>query len=236
MIIDTFMFFNELDVLELRLKKLDQHVDLFVLVEAPVTHNGTPKPLFFQENKSRYEKWLPKIRHVIAKDMPTDENPWSREKYQRNCLLEALQDVPDDAWVMISDADEIPMIDKISWSDITSAASLHMYMFEYSLDWLFTGEAWIGTVITHAREYKKLGPNFFRDNRWRFPFFKECGWHLSSFGDAKHVWNKIQNYAHAKDTKHTHQTFEDFEDYLKKGLHSDGLTKLIPRPQWVPLP
>ena len=236
MIVDTFMFFNELDILEMRFKKLDPFVNLFILVESDVTHNSKPKPLFFEENKSRFEKWLPKIRHVVAKNMPTDKNPWSREKYQRHCLLEAMDDIPDDAWVMISDADEIPDMEKVPLDQIKSAASVHMHMFEYSFDWLFTGEPWVGTVITHAKEYKKLGPNFFRDNRWRFPCFKESGWHLSSFGDAKHVWNKIQNYAHANDFKHVDQTFQDFEDYLKKGLHSDGQTSLVRRPDWVPLP
>lgn len=238
MIVDTFMFFNELDVLELRLRKLDPHVDLFVLVESPVTHNGNPKPLFFEQNKERYAEWLPKIRHIIADDMPTDENPWSREKHQRQCILKGLDDVPDDAWIMVSDADEIPMMDKIPWAKIgsSSAHTLHMYMFEYSLKYMFDGEPWFGTVITHAKEFRKLGPNFFRDNRWRFIFTPEAGWHLSSFGDAKHVWNKIQNYAHAKDQKHQHQSFEDFKNYLDRGLHSDGVTKLRTPPPRVPLP
>ena len=90
MIVDTFMFYNELDVLETRLRKLSPHVDLFVLVESKVTHNGNPKPLYFEENKERYTEWLPKLRHVIAEDMPTDENPWGREKYQRHCILKGI--------------------------------------------------------------------------------------------------------------------------------------------------
>jgi hypothetical protein len=109
-------------------------------------------------------------------------------------------------------------------------------MFEYSFDYMFLGEPWIGTVITNVREYKEKGPNYFRDNRWKFPCYPYSGWHCSSFGDAKHVWNKIQNYAHANDDKHKHQTFEDFENYLKMGLHSDGKSKLIKRPPDVPLP
>ncbi len=230
------MFFNELDVLEKRFKLLDDYVDLFILAESSVTHNGNPKPLYYEDNKERFSQWAHKIRHVVARDMPEDENPWSRETYQRGCILSAMDDIEDSAWVMISDADEIPMMDKIPWGGCKSATSLHMFMFEYSLDYMFTGEPWIGTVITRAKEYKKLGPNFFRCNRWRFPVVKECGWHLSSFGDAEHVWNKIQNYAHAKDDKHKNQSFKDFDEYLKSGLHSDGTTKLIKTPDWVPLP
>ena len=42
---DTFMFFQELDLLEMRLMELDASVDVFVLAESPVTHSGKPKPL-----------------------------------------------------------------------------------------------------------------------------------------------------------------------------------------------
>ena len=105
MICDTFMFYNEFDVLELRLECLDRYVDRFVLVEAEVNHVGGPKPLYFNENKERYAKWLHKIEHVIVKadEAPKDENPWAREKYQRECVIRGLEGVPNESIVMISD-------------------------------------------------------------------------------------------------------------------------------------
>ena len=45
MIYDCFCFFNELDLLEIRLNELNPVVDKFVLVEATMTHNGDKKPL-----------------------------------------------------------------------------------------------------------------------------------------------------------------------------------------------
>ena len=86
-VVDTFMFYNELDILELRLETLDPWVDRFVLVEAEVNHIGGSKELFFEKNKERYAKWLDKIVHVVvsADEAPKDENPWSREKFQREC-------------------------------------------------------------------------------------------------------------------------------------------------------
>lgn len=48
MLCDTFMFYNEFDVLELRLEVLDRYVDRFVLVEAEVNHVGGPKASLFQ--------------------------------------------------------------------------------------------------------------------------------------------------------------------------------------------
>ena len=239
MIVDTFMFYNELDVLELRLTVLDPFVDLFVLVEAEVNHVGGPKELFFEKNKERFSKWLSKIQHIIVKaeECPTDENPWSREKYQRSCILRGLEGVDNGATIMVSDLDEIPDMEKIRWEHMTPVVcSIHMYMFEYSFKYIFTGEPWIGTVITNCEIFKRVGPNYLRDNRWKFPVLQNSGWHLSSFGNSKHVYNKLQTYAHGKDAERASETPELFDKYIREGIHLDGKTELIVRPDDIPLP
>jgi beta-1,4-mannosyl-glycoprotein beta-1,4-N-acetylglucosaminyltransferase len=234
MIVDAFMFYNELDILELRLSILDEYVELFVLVESDVTHVGTPKELIFEQNKERFAKWLPKIRHIVPKDMPTDANPWSREKYQRHCILEGLEDVPDDTIVMMSDVDEIPDMTKARLvNDRTTAC--HMHMFEYSFKYTFTGEPWFGTVITKCRELKTLGPNFFRDHRWRFQYIMYSGWHLSSFGDAEMIHKKLKTYAHAKDRGRENQTLENVKRFIAEGIHHTG-GKLIETPANTNMP
>jgi beta-1,4-mannosyl-glycoprotein beta-1,4-N-acetylglucosaminyltransferase len=73
-IYDCFLFFNELDLLELRLNVLDPYVDYFVLAEASVTHSGLDKPYYFEENKERFSKFLHKIIHIKSGDIPTDFN------------------------------------------------------------------------------------------------------------------------------------------------------------------
>ena len=239
MLVDTFMFYNELDVLELRLSLLDEHVDRFVLVESELNHVGTAKELFFQGNKKRFEKWIHKIEHVIvtAEESPKDYDPWCREKHQRECILRGLEGVPNEATVMISDVDEIPDLTKIPFKNLPYVvSSVHMWMFEYSLKYLFTGEPWFGTVITNCELFKRAGPNYFRENRWKFPKFTEAGWHLSSFGSAKHVWNKMQTYAHGRDIQRFSETPEMFEAWIASGLHTDGKTPLVSRPDSVPLP
>jgi beta-1,4-mannosyl-glycoprotein beta-1,4-N-acetylglucosaminyltransferase len=139
--------------------------------------------------------------------------------------------------VIISDVDEIPDLRIIRFEKLENViTSVHMWMFEYSLDYLFVGEPWIGTVITTCELVKRAGPNRFRDGRWKFPVIQYAGWHLSSFGNPEHIWNKFQTYAHAKDGHHATQTPETFKEFIEKGLHTDGKTKLIPRPHEVPLP
>ena len=69
---DCFCFFNELELLELRLNILDDYVDFFVISEANVTHTGKPKPYYFDENKHMFSKFLHKIIHLKIEDTPSD--------------------------------------------------------------------------------------------------------------------------------------------------------------------
>ena len=71
-IYDGFLFFNELDLLEIRLNTLDHIVDKFILVESSVTHSGLPKPFYFEENKERFSKFLDKIIHIKVTNTPDD--------------------------------------------------------------------------------------------------------------------------------------------------------------------
>jgi beta-1,4-mannosyl-glycoprotein beta-1,4-N-acetylglucosaminyltransferase len=71
-VFDSFIFFNELDLLEMRLNILNDVVDYFVLTESPWTVSGNPKPLYYEENKSRFAKWNHKIIHNITEEIPND--------------------------------------------------------------------------------------------------------------------------------------------------------------------
>ena len=71
-IYDCFLFFNEIDILELRLEILNDIVDKFVIVESTVTFSGKEKPLFFNDNKEKFKKFEDKIIHVIIDDTPDD--------------------------------------------------------------------------------------------------------------------------------------------------------------------
>ena len=77
---DAFMFFNELDVLEVRLNELNSSVHKFVLVEATKTHSGNSKPLHYADNSQRFSAFHDKIVHVVVDDLPVHSNPWVLEK------------------------------------------------------------------------------------------------------------------------------------------------------------
>lgn len=135
-VFDSFIFFNELDLLELRLNILNDVVDYFVLTESPFTVSGNEKSLYYQENKDRFSKFNDKIIHNITEDIPndfsyylvkkpfhtdygsTDESGiryidlpirFQRAVYNRECSAYGLlkAGIADEDIVMTSDADEI---------------------------------------------------------------------------------------------------------------------------------
>jgi len=79
---DCFLFYNELDLLELRLNVLNDSVDHFVINEARETFSGKVKPLFFLENRERFKKFESKIIHnVIDSSMSLASPPPFLEHY-----------------------------------------------------------------------------------------------------------------------------------------------------------
>jgi len=111
-IFDCFTFYNELDLLEIRLNELDPVVDRFVLCEASVTFRGKAKPLHFKENRDRFQPFLNKIVHVVVDDMPKGRDNeaayWRKQKFQRNAIARGLGEAAADDLVLLSDLDEIP--------------------------------------------------------------------------------------------------------------------------------
>jgi beta-1,4-mannosyl-glycoprotein beta-1,4-N-acetylglucosaminyltransferase len=105
---DCFMFFNEIELLKMRLEELDGVVDYFVLVESSETQRGDPKPLYFNENRQLFEKYLSKIIHVIVDERHPEMALWERENFQRNCIARGLQHCNPSDLIIISDLDEIP--------------------------------------------------------------------------------------------------------------------------------
>jgi FkbM family methyltransferase len=213
MLIDCFMFFNELDIVESRLEYLYNRVDKFVIVEANITHSGKDKPFNFEENLSRYSKYSDKIVYhkailnpsdydftrVVTKDDPSNPS-WQVENAQRNKILEVLNQFPNNAFVMISDADEIPnkstidaAIKSISFNQ--PAVAFAQDFFIYSLNQKLE-DLWSGTVLTTNSFVKKQTPQWFRTNRSSFTAVKNGGWHISYVGSAEAIQYKIDSFAH----------------------------------------
>ena len=112
-IYDCFTFYNEFELLELRLMALWDVVDYFVIVEANRKHNGEPKNFNLIERKDDFKKFFPKIHYIMDTSVVEYKGAgdWSLENNQRNSIAKGLTEAEPDDLIMISDLDEIPAPD-----------------------------------------------------------------------------------------------------------------------------
>ena len=206
-IYDCFLFYNELEILTIRLHELYDHVDKFVLVESEETFRGNQKPLYYQENKHLFEKFADKIIHVVveghyeAKNKETLWAAWEREFYQRDQIMRGLNAANEKDIIMICDVDEIVrsstileiqnMIDLVPPRQFKCIVSMLTYYGYYFNRFDATQTPWFGPVAVYYENLKKYSPCHFRKLRNRgFPL-KNAGWHLSYMGGFERVVNKI---------------------------------------------
>jgi len=180
-IIDCFLFFNELDLLEFRIKLLNKYVDLFFIAESNITYSGNPKPYYFDENRKRFEPWLNKIIYVRVKqtteglDLSKEEtsyNPQSAafklEYEHRNALSSAVSVVGEEDLVLLSDLDEIPdphKLKKISLANGPVALSMRFHYYFFNCQNAGAEKWWNGTVLCSGKQFKEITAQELRDKR-----------------------------------------------------------------------
>lgn len=232
-IIDCFTFYNELNMLNYRLNVLNDVVDFFILVEARQTHIGKTKSLFFEENKQMFEKFNYKIIHIVV-DLPfndsnidiSNNDQWKNEKYQRNCVKNGIDNIKekltDNDYIIISDVDEIPdpktlhniKQNKLKICDINSLSQDFYY---YNLN-SKRNEKWFLSKILSYKKYKELNTDCDNLRFYNCNKLENGGWHLSYFGDANFIKNKLENFAHQEYNSDDFTDVNKIEDKIKKGL------------------
>lgn len=107
-IYDCFTFYNEIELLEWRLRMLYNVVDYFVVVEANRTFQNKEKEFNLEKYKTILTAYWDKIKYIkIADGLPYTDD-WSIEIFQRNCIARGLNECRPDDIVIIGDVDEIP--------------------------------------------------------------------------------------------------------------------------------
>lgn len=188
MYIDCFSFFNELDLLEIRLNSLAPYVDRFVLSECPVTHTGKPKHLYFEENKDRFRDF--NITHLIVSGYQIGRSPWKIEKYQREYLMNGVMDVDPECIILLSDVDEIPDLEANKNGTGTFTQKLYYYYLN-----TYTGNSSSGTVAIRKKDITTL--NYIKTRRIDSANrIYDGGWHFSTLAPVGNIIDKIESFAH----------------------------------------
>ncbi len=224
MVYDCIPFFNELDILKLRLHILDPIVDKFVIEEATVTFSGESKELCFEKNKAMFQEFLSKIEYIVVDNSPMVATTHQRDNFQKNALARGLRDASDEDIIILSDVDEIPnpkvlkeIITNFDPEKIYHLAQRMFYCYinmeEVSGSLLsITGEfpgvekkMWLGTKIFSKRNIPTNGIIKLRESSTTAANavrVAEGGWHFGYMGSrqetdvSKRIGTKVVAAAH----------------------------------------
>jgi len=224
------MYFDEDLVLDLRLNYLDKFVDKFIIVECNYNHKGEKRTPQFNLNK--FSKFKNKIKYIlINEDSPNLEkidtndndingkyimNAVKRENFQRNAIIKGLDDASDNDWILISDLDEIPNLEKNNLSEINNhLVFFKQHMIYYKFNLVLENYPWIGTKACKKKNLRS--PQWLRNIKdrsypwWRFDIYfsenkytkikiiENGGWHFSYIKSPEDIEKKLKSYLHHRE-------------------------------------
>ena len=246
-IFDCFMYFDEDLVLDIRLNTLDKYVDFFVIIESKYNHKGETKKLNFYINK--YKDFKDKIIYLIQDAEPQgievvnndDLENIKNKKYilnsikientQRDYINYGLNLAEKDDWIIISDLDEIPKLNKFNLKDSKEKfIFFKQEMIYYKLNLKYENFSWVGSKACKKKDL--ISPQWLRNIKdrnypwWRFDilfsknkfsnimFVEDGGWHFSYIKTAKEIEFKLKSYLHHR-------------EYDLNPLGIDGIEKMM---------
>jgi beta-1,4-mannosyl-glycoprotein beta-1,4-N-acetylglucosaminyltransferase len=217
-IIDAFMFFDEIELLEIRLNELDPIVDQFVIVESLERHGSSkPKEAVIQKNWSVVKPFEHKIKYVVLHHLEpmytVASSGWKRENYQRNALMKYVSEIsttPEDDILIVSDADEIPRAATIKNNLSRLATGFHrlsLDLFFYNVN-RFVGLSCEGAgfpiagPVSHFQrgatkqfDVDRISVGLSAIRGIEYDKILNGGWHFSYFGGIDRMRNKTASFA-----------------------------------------
>jgi beta-1,4-mannosyl-glycoprotein beta-1,4-N-acetylglucosaminyltransferase len=210
-IVDSFMFFNERDLVYLRIKELYDVVDYFVINELSTTHKGIEKESIFWKDK-RLESFKDKIKYTFIdvdyrynqlfdinfKDSSHFIGSWA-EHEQRLRLMDQINELnlSDEDIVLFSDCDEIPNKNKFNELENYDLVALNQMFFVHYIN-LYTNKNVTGTIAVKYGKIKEINKNNYnlglqilRRNKDYIPRREDVGWHYSYMGGPKTMSEKV---------------------------------------------
>ena len=211
-IYDCFQYFNEDEMVDLRLNVLHNYVDYFIISESTRSHQGKIKKINF--NVNNFPKFKDKIKFIVAeykekinfKNNIGGESPV--EQHQRNALIEGIKDASPEDYIILSDSDEIPDLTKLNEIKKNKkfiAFSQKMFMYKLNLQNL-DESGWIGSKITKKKNLNSM--QSLRNLKFKhYPFWRidklnlqiiKGGWHFSFLQRPDQILKKIKSYSHGE--------------------------------------
>ena len=160
-VFDVFTFYNELDLLELRMEILGDVVDYFVICEANKSHTGLKKEFNF--NPKIPKKYKDKIIYIKVTDLPDIKIKGKKDykllSLQMENLFKGIRTANQNDFIIFSDEDEIPnpnIINSFNYKKYKFGIFLqNMYYYKLNIMNIDEGNGnWAGSRICQKKKLK----------------------------------------------------------------------------------
>lgn len=243
-VFDTFLYYDEDLMLDLRLNILDKYIDYFVIIESNYDFNGNFKGFNFDikkfykfKNKIIYRKLdLRNQIHLIK------NNGWYVHNTSRNEIMKHLKSANNEDFIIHSDIDEIPNLQNINFSKLENK----IYVFEQKIFYFKFNLQDTSHLWSKAKMCKRKLIKSFSNLRWlkgkKYNFYridilfkrnhslivdiiKDGGWHFTYIKPLEDIQKKLKSVV---EKEHVNYSLDYIKSQINKNinfLHRD-LTKL----------
>ena len=247
------MFFDEEQILDLRLNVLYETVDFFVIVESIYNHRGEKRELVFDKNK--FSKFKNKIIYIIHDEIPKQVetvnqndseseknrkyimNAVYRENSQRNYISQGIKEAEKNDIILISDVDEIPKLENINILEITNKIIMFkQYMFHYKYNLVLPNFKWTGTKA--VRKKSLISPQWLRNTKDRnYPIYRiDTFFSKKKYNNIKIIEDGGWHFSNIKTPKMLNHKFRSYLHHIefdKAKINENDIQKLINNKQAV---
>ena len=247
------MFFDEEQILDLRLNVLNETVDFFVIVESIYNHRGEKRELIFDKNK--FSKFKNKIIYIIHDEIPKQVetvnqndseseknrkyimNAVYRENSQRNYISQGIKEAEKNDIILISDVDEIPKLENINIREITNKIIMFkQYMFHYKYNLVLPNFKWTGTKA--VRKKNLISPQWLRNTKDRnYPIYRiDTFFSKKKYNNIKIIEDGGWHFSNIKTPKMLNHKFRSYLHHIefdKAKINENDIQKLINNKQAV---
>ncbi len=231
-IYDCVTFYNENLQINLRINVLHKYVDKFVICESKFDHKGNPKKLNFKIEQ--FNNFRDKIIYIVLEnEFPDTSDPWKTQAYQREFMLQNLNEANPDDYIFFSDPDEIPKPEILINFELNKKYGIFLQdCFNYKFNLFNPFESpWEGTRVAKKKniksidfmrqkiKIKNLKYSFFRFDKERdIQVFKNGGWHFNNIMTPKDISNKLKTFAHTEFSKEEFSSPKIIESKILKRI------------------
>lgn len=223
---ECFMYYNEADVLAIKLSEHAPHVDRFIVVEGTRSFSGEPRALAFPAVLERLGTVAEKVTFIPA-DLPVCDHPYAAEILLRDQLARGLSGLTPEDFVLVTDPDEVirgEVLARLRLDLVDPAleiAAFRVRTFWHGLNYLCVEapeqravDGIPQPIYPVGARMRVMAANTPTDLRQKRPLlgllddpraplgtpavriYHDAGWHFSFLGTKAALIEKMRNYGH----------------------------------------